>query len=195
MFQRHSMLIDDNIVIFLLRVILTIVLYFMANYHTYQIGVECNHERPLFDALHEVLPDLSRWVYVRDIVLIAYLIPFLFIVNTFDFIFDFLHYFLLIVTFKAITIFFTFIPPSHPECGDKRYLNHCFHQMLSGHNSFVFLLFLLYLKYGVFKSDMMKLGWFGGVIGYALLILMTRAHYSVDILVSFIIVFLLVEKN
>lgn len=182
----------DNIVIFVLRITLTTIVYFMANYHTYQIGVECN-ERPLFDALHEMLPDLSRWVYIRDLILPVFLIPLVFVGNKSAFIGDFINYFLVIITFKAITIFFTFIPPSHPECGKKKYVNHCFHQMLSGHNSFMFLLFLLYVKHGVVVGDEMLLFGFIMVIMYACLILMTRAHYTVDILVSFIIVYLLLQ--
>lgn len=179
-----------------LRTIMTTVVYGLANYHTYQVGTqkECT-SKPLQDVMHDILPDWSRYVHCRDIILPLFFIPFIFLQSKLNFILDLWNYFLIIVTLKAITIFFTFLPPSNPDCHKKKYINHCYHQIFSGHNSLVFLLYLLYLKHGgpvLFEFNSML---FVPVILYSLLILMTRAHYTVDILVSYIIVFLVLKTE
>ena len=175
----------------IVRTLLTAVVYLVANYHTYNIGIEQNAPS-LKDILHELLPDLSHKPYVRDYALILALVPILLIPvkNVWPFVVEFWELFIVIGTLKAICIFFTFMPPSNQHCHQTRQVNHTYHQMLSGHNSFVFLLYLLYVKHGV-----CKLSWktFLPVLAYSLLILATRAHYSVDIIVSYIVVYLLVQ--
>jgi hypothetical protein len=173
------------------RTILTTIVYVLANYHTYNVGIQQN-EPPLQDVMHDMLPNLSKMPYIRDACLPLFLIPMFFIANNIvrqNFIFDLWNSFLIIVTLKAITIFFTFVPPSNTYCHQTRQINHAYHQIFSGHNSFVFLLYLLYVKYGAFNASLMN---FLPFMMYSFLILITRCHYSVDILVSYIIVYLLV---
>lgn len=182
----------DEICSLIFRTILTCIVYIMANYHTYSIGIQQNAP-PLQDVMHDILPDLSRMPYIRDVILSLFLIPLFFISQKSIrqvFVFDLWNFFAIIITFKAITIFFTFVPPSSTFCHQTRQLNHTYHQIFSGHNSFVFLLFMLYVKHGFFKSSFLN---FIPFLMYSLLILMTRCHYSVDVLVSFIIVYLLVN--
>lgn len=175
----------------ILRTILTACVYFMANYHTFKIGITQNSP-PLQDCFHDILPNLSTYPYIRDLVLPLFLIPLFLIKNCAQrqsLILEFWDIFIVIITLKAITIFFTFLPPSNTYCHETRQLNHTYHQMFSGHNSFVFLLFLLYIKYGVLEPNLIN---FLPFLCYSLLILITRCHYTVDIVVSFIIVYLLV---
>jgi hypothetical protein len=177
-----------------IRSIMTSLVYGLANYHTYKIGTqqECT-SKPLQDVMHDILPDWSRYVHVRDLVLPLFFIPILFIESKQSFLFDLWNYFLIIVTLKAITIFFTFLPPSNPDCHTKKYINHCYHQIFSGHNSLVFLLYLLYIKHSTWFTYNVVL--IAPVIVYSILILMTRAHYTVDILISYIIVFLIMKSD
>lgn len=173
------------------RTLVTIIFYFASNYHTYLIGISQDNP-PLKDCGHELLPNLSHYPYIRDIVLPFFVLPFILAFinkkNVMPCFFEFWHYFLIIITLKAITIFFTYIPPSNTYCHLTRQLNHCYHQIFSGHNSFAFLSFLLYLKHDIVSFLYIFL-----VICYSILILMTRCHYSVDIIVSYIIVYLLVD--
>ena len=175
----------------IIRTILTIVAYFCSNYHTYHIGILQNNP-PLQDCLHDILPDWSRYPYTRDILLPLFLIPLCFVIDRATLhviIFECWDIFLIIVTLKAITIFFTFIPPSNQYCHETRQLNHTYHQMFSGHNSFVLLLVLMYIKHGLMNSGPMA---FLPVLMYSIVILMTRCHYTIDVIVSYIIVILLV---
>lgn len=191
----HYLIMIDTIIDLTLRAIMTIIVYTLANYRTYEIGTntECGEARPLPDVFHDMLPDWSRYVHWRDVLLPIFFIPFLFVDNKQEFVYAFLDNFMMIVTLKAICIFFTYLPPSNPDCHKKKYLNHCYHQIFSGHNSLVFLLYILYLQYTpFFKHHTIMLI---PVVMYSVFILMTRAHYSVDILVSYIVVFLLVQRD
>lgn len=167
--------LDDAIII-----VMTCMLYCIANGFTYDHGVHnpCD-TRPLRDMMHEFLPDLSKWVYVRDVVLCLFFVPFLCVTNKWTFMQDLLGGFMVVLMIKAVCIFFTFIPPSNPHCNEKKYINHCFHSSTSGHASLTLLLAILYIKYGLFseKEELV----YGVVFLYCILILMTRAHYTVDI--------------
>lgn len=175
----------------IIRTILTIFLYLMATYHTYDIGKKQN-AKPLKDVLHDMVPDWSTQPKVRDYTLILFIFP-IYLLSFGDrraLILEFWELFIQIVTFKSICIFFTFLPPSNYHCHVTQQLNHCYHQSISGHNSFVFLLYLLYSKYGLFPRTFYT---FIPFLLYSFIILCTRAHYSLDILESFIIVWLLVN--
>ena len=180
--------------------ILTSLVYILANYHTYTIGIQQN-QPVLKDILFELLPDLSKYAYIRDFAIILCIIPFFYINSKIPFILETWNIFLVIITLKAICIFFTFIPPSNTLCHTNiknkntniiiklNSLNHTYHQMFSGHNSFVFLVYLMYIKYGLFNLNFLTIL---PVIAYSLLIIITRCHYTVDIIVSYIIVYLIV---
>jgi hypothetical protein len=62
--------------------------------------------------------------------------------------------------------------------------------MFSGHNSFVLLLCILYLKFLPPRQEI-RIGLVTATILYSLFIIMTRAHYTVDVIVSYMIVLLL----
>lgn len=177
------------------RTIMTIIVYGLANYYTYCLGTssEC-HERPLRDVLHDMLPDWSKYVYVRDVVMLFLLVPILLIKDKFGFFIDFWEVFMIVVLIKAVCIFFTFVPPSNPDCKEKKYLNHCYHSQISGHAAFVLILAFLYIEYGLFSSEIMKWIVYVIVFLYCVLILVTRAHYTTDVISSIIVTWLLLHR-
>jgi hypothetical protein len=142
------------------------------------------------DVGHEIMPDLSALVTLRDIILPLFLLPFIWVQEKKHFAKLAVEGFMYLVTLKAITIFFTILPPSNPECARKKRYNHCFHQMFSGHNSFVLLLCILYLKFLPPRQET-QAGLIAATISYSLFIIMTRAHYTVDVIVSYMIVLFL----
>lgn len=160
--------------------IMTCITYMLSNGFTYDMLTKQPCGKPLRDVLHELLPDISHWVHVRDVVLIALMLPFLNVVCKCNFIIDLVQAFSLVVLIKAVSIFFTFIPPSNPHCETKKYVNHCFHSSTSGHAAIIVILAFLYVKYGVFteQKELVIIV----VFLYCLLILMTRAHYTVDVI-------------
>jgi hypothetical protein len=168
--------------------IMTCIVYLLANSFTYKIGTEKICEPPLHDVLHNLLPDWSRFIFVRDILLLVFVIPILFVQNKWSFIKDFWGLFMYVVFIKAICIFFTYIPSSFPKCGELKYLNHCHHIQVSAHAAFCMLLAILYVKYNL-CSNLVYLV----VAAYAVFILLTRAHYTCNVIEGIIIAYLLAQ--
>lgn len=167
--------------------------YVLSNMHTYNIGSSMPCAPPLHDFFHDILPDLSASVKVRDYILPIFFIPLFFLNCPWEIVMYFVEGFMYLVTLKAITIFFTFIPPSNRRSAEKKELNHCYHQMFSGHNSLIALLCCLYLMYS--SSNTLNIVFVVCTILYSLFILMTRAHYTVDIIVSYIVVLFLFDRK
>lgn len=174
----------------ILLVVCTCAFYFMSNLFTYNVGIAMNPMASLPDVGHELLFDLSDYVSIRDWILIVFIIPMIWVKRKKEFVLSAIEGFMYIVTLKAITIFFTLLPPSNQECARMRRYNHCFHQIFSGHNSFVLFLCILYWKH---LPNHWVIRWMliSSTVLYSLLIIMTRAHYTVDVIVSYIIVLLL----
>jgi hypothetical protein len=160
--------------------IMTCIVYLLANSFTYKIGTEqqCN-AAALHDVLHALLPNWSQYIFVRDFLLILFLIPLLWSNRRWALILEFWGLFLYVVLIKAVCIFFTYIPSSFPKCGstDYQYLNHCHHIQVSAHAAFCMLLAILYTKHGL-CSNLVYLV----VAAYCIFILLTRAHYTCNVL-------------
>lgn len=169
--------------------ILTIIVYTLANSFSYYLGNSQCKQPPLHDVIHNLLPNLADFVHVRDIILLLFAIPFTWVKDKKEFIKSLWGSFLLIVLVKALSIFFTYIPSSNPNCHEKNYLNHCHHNSTSGHASLCLMLIYYYIQFGALNHYAYIL-----VILYCLLIAMTRAHYTVDIIQGIIISYLIVKK-
>lgn len=188
----------SDIIDLILCWICTISFYFLSNYYTFNVGTSLPPSKPLHDVFHDMLPNLSEWVTLRDYILPIFFIPLLLLSygDVCELLLLFCEGFMYIVTLKAITIFFTFLPPSNTKCAEKKQINHCFHQIFSGHNSFVLLLCILYLQFlpwNKYKLHVILICI--STFLYSMFILMTRAHYSVDVILSYIIVILLCTDN
>lgn len=136
-----------------------------------------------------MLPDFSKWVHVRDILLVLFLLPFVFVKNKLSFLYDVWECFAIVVLIKALCIFFTFVPPSNPDCYDKKYMNHCFHNAVSGHTALAYILAFFYVRHGVFEPYI-----YAYVTLYCIFILMTRAHYTKDVIEALVVVSLIIHS-
>lgn len=174
----------------ILITILTCIVYLIANSFSYKIGSQNLCKPPLVDVLHDMLPNLSKNVHIRDYILFIMFLPVLFLKKLWIYIPELWYIFMIVVFIKAISIFFTNIPSSHPSCQNPSLLdlNHCHHCSVSGHSAFCTILALLYIKGGFNKL----------IIGicvflYSLLIIISRAHYSVDVIQG--VLFVLLAAN
>ena len=108
----------------------------------------------------------------------------LFIVSTQTLTTEFLAKFLIIMLIRSFTIISTILP-KHENCEDKFsirefFLGGCYDKIFSGHASFILLLTLLY-----YREHIIGLVPLLGInIINCLLILATRSHYTVDILLA-----------
>ena len=174
----------------ILITILTCIVYLIANSFSYKIGTDLLEHLPLYDVLHEMLPDLSKYVYIRDIILIMAILPILFFPKIWEYIPELWNSFMLVVLIKAISIFFTNIPSSHPSSKKKKLnmydLNNSFHCCVSGHSAFCMILALLYIKFG-FNVWIIWIS----VLLYSILIVVSRAHYTLDVIHGLLFTFLI----
>jgi hypothetical protein len=172
----------------ILITILTCIVYLIANSFSYKIGTDLLEQSPLYDILHEILPNLAKYVYIRDVILILMILPIIFFPKLWEYIPELWNSFMLVVLVKAICIFFTNIPSSHPSCHNPNLydMNNCFHSAVSGHVSLFVILALLYIK-GGFNVWIIWLS----VLLYSILIVMSRAHYTLDVIQGVLITFLI----
>jgi len=168
--------------------ILTCIVYLISNSFTYKIGTQLGCQPPLYDIIHEMLPNLSQYVHIRDYILIGAIIPIVFIKKIWKYIPDLWYVFMIVVLIKAVCIFFTYLPSSHPSCRDPSCLdmNHCHHNYVSGHTALFTVLGLLYLKAGLNIWIVLI-----SIFLYCLLVSATRAHYFVDCIQGALFSFLL----
>jgi hypothetical protein len=159
--------------------ILTIIVYLLANSFSYKIGTSMIYQNPLYDILHEILPNLSKHVHIRDYLLISMILPILFMKKLWPYIPELWNIFMVVILIKAICIFFTYIPSSHQSCQNPTILdlNHCHHCAVSGHSALSVILALLYIK-GGFNAWIICIC----VFFYSLLIIASRAHYTDNVI-------------
>lgn len=167
---------------------LTIVVYLLSNSFTFKIGSKLSCQPPLYDVMHNILPNWSKNVHIRDWVLILMICPIIFLKNLWVYIPELWNNFMIVVLIKAVSIFFTYLPSSHPSCQSPNYLdlNHCHHQSVSGHAAFCAILGLLYIR-GGFNIYIIEII----VFLYCMLILVSRAHYSLDVIHGVLFVILI----
>ena len=158
----------------------------VSNYATLKIGsqhYESTDKFELFDIFHKILPDLHAYHYLVDLIgLFAVLSMFLVSNDTLNT--EFIAKFTIIMFIRAFTIISTILP-KHQVCTDNfdirsYFLGGCYDKIFSGHTSFLLLLTLLYYREHIINEF--------SLIGLnavnILLILATRSHYTVDILLA-----------
>ena len=166
--------------------ILMILFILISNYYTLKIGAShynSTDKFQLFDVFHNILPDLYEYHYLVDIFgILGFLSLFIFLDK--PIIIEFFSKFIIIMFIRAFTIISTILP-KHETCPDEFYLRSyllggCYDKIFSGHTSFILLMTLMY--YREYIIDMSSL--IGINLLNILLILATRSHYTVDIILA-----------
>ena len=108
--------------------------------------------------------------------------------------FEFVAFIIPILVVRSIFSLFTVLPKSS-KCVYNPYIaalnGGCYDKIFSGHFSFVFVLTLLLNKYNIITMPIVVLL---NVVNI-LIILSTRIHYTIDILVSFCITYVMYTNN
>ena len=159
----------------------------ISNYATILIGInhyETKKSSDLFDIFHLLLPDLHRYSYIVDILGIFAVLSLVF-VSTNEITNEFIAKFILIMFIRAFTIISTILP-KHEKCVtnvgniQSLILGDCYDKIFSGHTSFMLLLTLLYYREHIIHLPMLL----GVNLLNIFLILATRSHYTVDVLLA-----------
>jgi PAP2 superfamily C-terminal len=184
-----------SVFLYITAMVLTV---FFINYLTNIIGdshYEQKENKHLYDIIHEYTPDLYKY---RGIVnLIGGLLTVsLFIVPGGDNLLKELFFkFLLVLLIRALCIVSTILP-KHEDCKAQYDLTFyltggCYDKVFSGHTSYVTLITLIYLR-----EKIINLAGFWGInIFNMLAIATTRSHYTVDVILGFVITYLVYDGD
>jgi hypothetical protein len=180
-------------VLFLASIIVT------SNYWTHELGMafydDTQNNGKVFDLLHSMTPDLSDYKAYNDIIVSATALSFLFIPKGMELFKEFAAKFILIMVIRALTTVSTILP-KHEKCDatprfSRYWRGQCYDKVFSGHTSFVLLATLIYLREGI-------LGWpaFLGInLANITSIVLTRSHYTVDIVLAILITLLVYDGD
>ena len=150
------------------------------------------HRRPLYDIIHTHTPNLNKYSIYLDLLIFIFVVPFITNYNS-KAIINFINIFSIIIILRSFAILMTDIPSSDKECDPNNIsiyniiFGHCSDKIFSNHTAFTLLALLVIYEFNLLNmGQLLMLGLFQ--ILYALLIIITRAHYSVDVLLSYYIV-------
>jgi hypothetical protein len=176
---------------------LLILIIALSSYVTDELGIwfyeKQLNENKVFDLIHEFTPDFHEYGGIVNLIPLLFLGTFLFTKG--NLIWEFAEKFLILIFLRSITIFFTILP-KHENCF-KRFqwstclVGQCYDKIFSGHTALTVLAALLLNRGGYIPT------WLGILfVGVeTLFILLTRSHYSVDVLFAMVITYLVYDKK
>jgi hypothetical protein len=180
-----------------MTIVLLIIIIGLSSYVTDELGIwfyeHQENEHKIFDLFHEFTPDFHEYGGIVN------LIPFLFLATFLatkgNLIWEFAEKFLLLIFLRSLTIFFTILP-KHENCFKRFELSNCltgqcYDKIFSGHTCLTVLAALLLNRGGYIPT------WLGVlfVALETLFILLTRSHYSVDVLFAMVITYLVYDRK
>jgi hypothetical protein len=187
----------DSSQILLIGGILTVLL--LSNYCTNELGknfyAKQETEVKIYDILHENTPDLHNWREFNDLIVVGLIVSAFFIPKPFPIVKEFLGKFLLIMLVRALTIVSTILP-KHEQCDPKNtwiqmVKGQCYDKVFSGHMSFVLLATLILLRENIISLStffLLNIAQFSSII-------LTRSHYTVDVILGIVITYLVYDGD
>jgi len=174
-------------------IIIIIILHFTSIYITHKNGKTFYDEREkkhnkktkIYDIAHKYLPkckDINLSIdQIETFMNIFMYSPFLWNPSL---IYDYVSYIIPIYLFRSITTMTTILPKDK-QCNDKEFKfynfinGHCYDKIFSGHYASVMIISLLMNRQGVNKTIIL----FYNLISI-FLILVTRGHYTIDVIIG-----------
>lgn len=170
-----------------------------ANYCTNELGKNFYgykwEETKIYDILHENTPEFHDWRGMNDIIPLVLLVSTFFIKNPVPLVKEFIGKYLLIMVFRALTMMSTILP-KHEKCDPnltwiQMIKGQCYDKVFSGHMSFVLLATLLYLREGFISVPTflaLNIAEFSSIV-------LTRSHYTVDVILAIFITYLVYDGD
>ena len=152
-------------------------------------------EYRVYDVFHEILPNYEKYEFIGNIYIT---IVFLFVLfkqsKTVSIVFDLISFIIPIYFIRSILTLITVLPKSS-ECiynPKLAFINGgCYDKIFSGHSAFLFILTLLLNKYKIINFVTLIIL---NIINVSI-ILLTRTHYTIDVIVSFLVSYLMYSNN
>jgi hypothetical protein len=171
---------------------------FASNYLVEVIGkwhFSQNGDKQPFDLVHYFLPDLHAHKWLVNLLPLTLLV-FIFLQNNSTSIFKKAIFLLIVILFiRALTTLSTILP-KHEACVEPDLFTlmlggGCYDKVFSGHMSFVALFSLILLE-----QKNITLPIFAGLnLLQAAIILLARTHYTVDVILGFVITYLVYDGD
>ena len=179
-------------------IIVLLIVYYCTKYtHTQGLNFynTCKKQK-VYDVSFKYLPNYFKYKKYKDIFFIALLIPFLVntstISNKVEIIKKVLGLFLTILLIRSLTIMTTILPKTTSRCNPKfKITGHCYDLIFSGHFSLGLIISLIFIENGIISPMYFVL--FN--ILHAVSILITRSHYTIDILMGGIVTSFVYQNN
>jgi len=147
----------------------------------------------IYDIIHNNTPDLHAYEYVVDIIPVLLILSFFFIpAGLFK---EFAGKFLLLMLIRSVTTVVTILP-KHGDCKLEStwysfLRGQCYEKIFSGHMSFTLLASLIYLREDIISPLQF---WATNIFEF-LAIAVTRAHYTVDLIVAIAMTYLVYDGD
>lgn len=151
-------------------------------------------QKTIYDTIHERLPDLTRFYYLYDYLLLIFFLPLVFTkqrYNTSRFLQRLMSVLIPVMFIYCLLTSITITGPTtsfHRDFGGplrQAVFGHESLLLISGHCCFVFVLVLTMKQFGIIQNTKL---WLGLSALFALFATMSRNHYSIDPIVSFFVV-------
>jgi len=184
----------DYLKIIVISIIYLIYSHFIHEF-THKIGTDhYNDEDRVYDICHKYLPNYEKYEFIGNIYIT---LVFFFILlkpsKSIKIIFDLISFIIPIYFVRSIFILTTVLPKSSKcEKQSHAFINGgCYDKIFSGHTAFLFVLTLLLNKYKIINLETLILL---NIINVSI-ILLTRAHYTIDVIVSFLVSYIMYKNN
>tara|TARA_B100000424_G_C22923106_1_gene491132 strand:- start:25 stop:645 length:621 start_codon:yes stop_codon:yes gene_type:complete len=152
---------------------------------------EYAHKEPLYDIIINNIPDYSKYHYLVNLIMLILIIPFI-IDPKLKYFISIFKYFSIIIFLRVITTSVTILPACELNCCKMRndlmhyIFGHCNDKIFSGHTSLSLILVYLIYKYKLVSNNLLYL-FIGIQIFIALLLIITKGHYTIDVLLAYFI--------
>jgi hypothetical protein len=148
------------------------------------------HTQPLYDIIHHHTDNLSEYKHIIDILAFIFLLPLMLCDGNCKS--DFIYVSAIVVILRSITILVNDLPKSDNNCYQNMTIynyvfGHCYDKVFSGHVALTLIGLLLIHKYNIFNEYVILLLCVLHLF-YSFLIILTRGHYTMDVLLSYYIV-------
>lgn len=155
------------------------------------------HFNQIFDLFHEYTPDFHEYELLVNVIPFFLLVCFAVCGVNLSSLKEFAWKLLLIYILRALTIIITILP-KHEKCMyDSKsvtmstFLGGCYDKVFSGHMALTFLGTLIY-----YREKLISFPMFVGLnIVEAMLIILTRSHYTIDVILAILITYLVYDGD
>jgi hypothetical protein len=153
-----------------------------------------NDEIRIYDLCHTHLPNYEKYEFIGNIYIVIVLLFVFKSSKTISIIFDLISFIIPIYFIRSILTLINVLPKSS-ECNYNPFLafinGGCYDKIFSGHSAFLFILTLLLNKYKIINFATLIIL---NIVNVSI-ILLTRTHYTIDIIVSFLVSYLMYSNN